>query len=649
MPAEDYAGFGWLFSVWGDALLTLLIVAEPVMQSINANTAALITSFTILWLIMVLLRSADVGLIEGATGGALIFAWIIFGMQPAEFSAPGRAPIQMLEIQAKPLTLVLNIHGIFSSGLNRVMSEHTGTAGTILPAQSAVDDAIERSASFYGDSDLARLIRDYNEHCAPSRTSNAGPEHAATMEAYHAIGLLGGGGLGIPEEAITRVAQIKSVASGFWDVWGSGYDGDWLEGFMNRMTLSPLSDAISSANDLASIKSRREAGLKLLEEAGQGFGGSAAYVLPTQSYWEAQFSGKKDATPSYLAVADGPPGAKTNVSHSDPNRPSISFTPRSCVEAYQVAQHAAEQAYKALEATGGKASGGQSVSADSGFISSTASWQRFLSRSFSQTGEVSGGNAGTAAGVMAAFQMLKNWTSWLELQVLLPFYVMGLAGLSWLVILSAPFALLLISVRGMEVLISWFSLLMFPLLSLIFAHAISVAASIALAGISISQAAAASGWTGTGADYDGLRGALGALSSVLLIVTTWIAGHLTGVSVSGLAGSARGGVSTTTDAAAVVAKVAGTFALIGRLGQMGGAAKTAGGRGQSGSGESGNSGGSSRAIPRPPLASSPGTGTSNSSGTRSAAKAMGINLVPARAVRVGTVQPADNRKNKNVE
>lgn len=618
MEAGDFASFGWLFKLWGDVVLSLLSSTEPVLSTIAASSKALVLAASTAWLSLLFLRAADVGLGRGLMGGALIFSLLTLGMQPETFNAPGRAPINLLQIQSKPLTFVLNVHNIYGSGLAAVLAAHTSAAGSIMPAQKAVDDAVERSAQLYAGSDLARLIRDYNAQCAPEPAAISGTEHAAELEAYQSVGLLGGGGLGIPEASISRIAQLKTVAGGFWDrlaALGSG--GDGALDYAGNLAGVSLLDAGRRAWDLGTIRSRREAGIAALEAANKGFS-SAPYSLPTQSNWAGVFAGKPDSTPSYLRVAEGPADANTAIAD---RQASISFSPRTCVEAYRVAQFAAEQAYQALESIGGKVDSATPASADSGAISAGAAWQRLLSRSFSQTGAPVQGGAGAAAGVMSSFQMFKNWASWLELQTLLPAYVVGLAGLFWLAIMIAPVALLIAPIRGVQVIISWFSLLIFPLLCLVFAHAITVAASLAMAGIAVGQAATASGWIGAGADYDALRGGLGAVAAMLLAVSTWIASQLTGVNISGLAGSARGAVSTTSDAAGLVAKIAGTVALAGRLGGIGGAAagRQVGGGGSSGGG---GGGGARVSVPRPPV----GPVAQARSG-----EAGGVSLVPPRA------------------
>jgi hypothetical protein len=455
------------------------------------------------------------------------------------------------------------------------------------------------------------------------------------VEAYHAIGLLGGGGLGIPDEAVSVLSQAKTAATGFWTyVYGDKADNG---GWFNWLFGGAARESAMKAYDLGSVRDRRAAGVTALEQAQRPFlGSSAGYALPTQGHWEATFQGRANVNPAYLAASEIP-GVETIATH--PDRPSLLFIPRDCVQAYRVAQLGAEQAYKALQAIGGRTFEGHSASAESGSISAGIAWQRLLSRSLSGTGEVSGGSAAAAGGILAGVQMFKNWKAWLELQTLLPMYAVGMAGLFWLVLFATPIALLIAPLRGIQVVISWLSMLLFPLLAMVFAQAIAIATSLAMAGISAGQAAMASGWSGAGADLDIIRAGLGIVAAVMLGIATWLASSLTGVSISGLAGSARGAVATTSDAAATVAKVVGGLAVLARVG----GARGAGIAPSSGSGIGGgnSSSGVRPTRPNPPPVSPP---TRPTGGSNDKLRAKGISLTPTRATQANALKMANDKK-----
>ena len=148
-----------------------------------------------------------------------------------------------------------------------------------------------------------------------------------------------------------------------------------------------------------------------------------------------------------------------------------------------------------------------------------------------------------------------------------------------------------------QVLLSWCSLILFPLCCVVIAQLLSVGVAFATAAISSQQAAVASGWLGGGADLDVLRGVLGMAAAVFLAATTWLAGQWTGVSLGGLAGSAGGAVASVTMAGNVAAGAArwamATTRIFGQAKPYRGGKPDGGGGGggkePSGSGPSGSS------------------------------------------------------------
>lgn len=584
----DFTKFGWLYDVWSDALLSLIIATEPLFHSMTLASGTLVPAAAFVWLSLLLIRLADVGLVRGLAGGALIFAIAVIGTRPTVYEAPGRAPVTINQLQKIGLSLVINAQQIFNNALSKAVAANS-IQGTILPAEAATRDAVERAAGAFAGSDLARLIRDYNAQCGPDPAALASPEHAARRDAYHAIGLLGGGGLGIPQERVGLLSQIRDAASaGFWALSGPVW---------SVMGLSHL----TRAQDSAAIASRREAGVEALRAADRGFKApGGGYSLPTKSAWLGTYAGQPDATSEFLR-ADAAPGSlsqqlQENAAawrESEGRGAVIGLAPADCVQAYQLAQWGAEQAFLALEETGAAPTTGQRSSAESGTVGAALAWQRTLQRAFNG-GDVDGGSAtGYAAGALAGLQMLKNVWDWLDLNTLLPAYVGGMAVLTWLVLLAAPIAILLSVVRGFQVLLSWCSLILFPLCCVVIAQLLSVGVAFATAAISSQQAAVASGWLGGGADLDVLRGVLGMAAAVFLAATTWLAGQWTGVSLGGLAGSAGGAVASVTMAGNVAAGAArwamATTRIFGQAKPYRGGKPDGGGKEPSGSGPSGSS------------------------------------------------------------
>lgn len=581
---EGYAGFSWIFALWEDVGMTMLAATQPIFTALNNSSSTLVFSVGIMWLVMIMLKVADGGMARGLAGGAVIFLVMLLGMRPETVQLPSGVSVTLIDAQATPLKVAMAVHRIYRSALDGVLNEHT-IAGSIVPAQAAVDDIAARGTQIYQGTDLARLIHDYNASCAPSRAELGGAEHSTKIEAMHAVGLLGGGGLGIPDEQISLIAQAKAAGGGITTyMTGSAEEnGGWLNYLLGG---GAARKGLEKAVDLGSVQSRREAGIAALGSAGPFMGGR--YALPTKVHWQALFTGQPDSTPSYLPITLVS-GQKSQVIGSDDH--AMMFEPTSCLEAYKIAQIGAEQAYLALKEAGGTIAGGQRVSAEVGAVSTAVAWQRFMTRSLEKTTGLSPEGAEVGAGILASVQMFKDWSGWLDLQTLLPGYVLLSAWLFWIVLLAAPLALLMAPLRGVEVLISWLSLLFFPVIAMLFAHALIVAVSLVMAAVAIGQAAAASGWSGSGADFDAVRGFMGAIAAILLAITTWIASSLTGVSVGGLAGSLTGAMATASGVGGFVMRAVGTVMAISRLGALG----TAGGKGR---GPGGSSGG--RTPPRPP-------------------------------------------------
>lgn len=597
---EGYAGFSWIFALWEDVGMTMLAATQPIFTALNNSSSTLVFSVGIIWLIMIMLRVADGGLARGLAGGVVIFFVMLLGMKPATVQLPSGVSVTLIDAQATSLKVAMAVHRMYRSALDGVLSEHT-IAGSIVPAQAAVDDIAARGAQIYQGTDLARLIHDYNTSCAPSRAELGGAGHATRIEAMHAVGLLGGGGLGIPDEQISLIAQAKAAGGGITTyMTGSAEEnGGWLNYLLGG---GAARKGIEKAVDLGSVQARREAGIAALGSAGPFMGDR--YALPTKVHWQALFAGQPDSTPSYLPITLIP-GQKSQVVGADAN--AMMFQPTSCLEAYKIAQLGAEQAYLALEEVGGTIAGGQRVSAEVGAVSTAVAWQRFMTRSLEKTTGLSPDGAEVGAGILASVQMFKDWSGWLDLQTLLPGYVLLSAWLFWIVLLAAPLALLLAPLRGVGVLISWLSLLFFPVIAMLFAHALIVAVSLVMAAVAIGQAAAASGWSGSGADFDAVRGFMGAIAAILLTITTWIASSLTGVSVGGLAGSLTGAMATASGVGGFVTRAVGTVMAISRLGALG----AAGGKGRS------PGGGSGGATPPRPIPPSP-TGSSSAPHARPA-------------------------------
>lgn len=565
--AENFAGFNWTFALWDSTALTIIAATEPLFMVLREFSTELISAVGFAWFLLMAWRVGADGFARVLLGGLLMFVvFLPYFMRPTAVQLPSGATVNMMEAQAIPLSFVMSVHRLFRSIFDPAMSRYT-VAGTIVPAQSAIDDIVGRSADVFAGSDLAQLIRDYNASCVPHTNNLAGPERATRVEALHAIGLLGGGGLGIPDEEVSLIAQARTAFDGARTfVFGSAEEnGGWgaylLGGGAARTGLERVLDQ-------RAMQSRREEGLRMIEHVGPFMGGR--YKLPVSDFWAAKFSGKSDAQPTYLSISLIPSQQRTVVAPAEYDE--FHFQPTSCVEAYQIAQLGAEQAYQALRQSGEVIAGGQRVSAEVGAVSTAVAWQRFMARSLQHTTNMSAEGSEVAGGILATAQMFKNFKGWLDLQTLLPGFVTLAAWAFWIVLLLAPLFLLLAPLRGGQIVAQWMALLLVPVIGVMVAQFINFGASLVMAAVAIGQAGAASGWAGAGADYDALRGMMAGLAAGVLGFATWITGSMLGVSLSGLTGSLSGAVATASEAGAFVSKAAGMAMLVGRLGRMGSAA-----------------------------------------------------------------------------
>jgi hypothetical protein len=595
MDSQDWAGLAWLFSMFTGAADFLMAATNPLLIAVSKAVLGYVPSAGFFWLILMLWRLGQDGLFKAAFSSAVIMLAVTYGLQPRPLTLVNGTVIEANNFQHHGYTLVMSLHQSVNSAISAA-AEEMNIDGAIIPTEAMVRQTVDQAAARFEGTDLARLIRDYNQQCAPSRRAFQSAADTTPMEAYFAIGLLGGGGLGIPDAQISRIAQMETVASG-------------IAGFFESPGWSTLvkGDTIQTARDAGLIRERRAAGMAALEREGKGFATSRPYALPTKSYWNGVFSGTPESTPSYLKVSEAAGAVGTamldNVEAWQPDQggkeAALGFMPRSCVEAYKVAQFAAEQAYNALVEQGNlKASYNRQTDTDSGVLAANMAWMRIQSQ------VMAGGEDAdpTAFGAMvsgsnAALQMGKNFMSWLELQTLLLLYLAGMAAMFWLAVTCAPFFILYSIIRGVVSLTNWFGLLLFPAIAVIFAHLIAVSTSIAMGVVVYQRAAVSSGWQGGGSELDLVQGTLGMVSALLLGISSWMASKLTGVVTAPLAGAARAAVVTSSDTARLATQVASAVLTKGRsLGTSGGSSTQGGGGGPAGGGGEGGGGSTAAAI-----------------------------------------------------
>jgi len=634
MGADSLSQMSWLFGLYDKVVDFLIVATAPLMTAVGQAVSSVIGGVSYLALIILLFSFLKADPLKSTFVTVVIFLVITVGIQPKKITLTGGSTVQATNAQWLGYTAVMSVNKVLSSAITSAASS-LQTDGAFIPTAALIDYSVERTANQYKNSDVGRLIRDYNAQCSPAPDQVVKGKTQATVADYHAIGLLGGSGLGIPEEQISKLSQIKVAGSGVVAIFSA---------MTPWSTSTNAGDAANKVIDIGAARSRRANGLLALENINQPFVSSQAYKLPTAEYWVGLTSGKSDAKPTYMSLADAPSDIREslekNVGSWNPEEggrsASLSYNPTNCVEAYKVAQFAAEQAYKGLVETGDmKASGGQSASTEAGMLSAARSWMRVQQATFAGGEDKQPGALNSVvSGTIASWQGVKSLLQWFDLQTLLPLYVAGMGGLFWLALMSTPLALLMLPIRGAQGLSIWSSLMIFPMLCVFFVQLIAVAASFSLKAIALVQAALAAGWQGGGADLDLVYGAMQMLFGVLLPAGTWIAAKLTGVVISPLGAAARGSVVTGQEALKSTAQTAKFIAAKGM------SAESSGGQGTSHHGSPGGGGGSGNGQrttnQKMALSNSmrnSGSTQSSSSYSRSPSSAVrtALNLTPGRA------------------
>lgn len=544
MGADSLANMEWLFGMFEKVSDFLIVSTAPLMIILGQAINQWIESISYIAIGLLFYRIFTDGPIKAifVTSGILLI--VVWGLQPATIVLSGGSTVQATYVQRVGYTLVMSINKSINGAISKVGAS-LSTDGAFIPTAALIDYSVERTANQYKNSDLGRLIRDYNAQCSPKPNMLTKGTGNATIEDYHAVGLLGGSGLGIPEDQISRLAQLKILGNGAVSI--ATALGPWSSS-------TSSGDVVSKFLDAGAARSRRANGLAALENIDSPFVPTKPYMLPTSDYWIGLMNGKADTQPSYLSISAAPSdiqdALEKNVGSWYPDEggaaASLNYNPGTCVEAYKVAQFAAEQAYKGLVETGDmKASGGQSSTTEAGALAAARSWMRVQEATLAGGDDKQPGVVNSMlSGTIASWQMGKNFLQWFDLQTLLPLYVAGMAGLFWLTLMAGPIAILLLPLRGSHGATLWLSMLIFPMLCVCFVHLIAVAASITMKSVALAQAAAAAGWQGGGADLDLVYGSLQMVFGVLLALGTWIATKLTGVVVGPLGGAARGSVVT---------------------------------------------------------------------------------------------------------
>lgn len=608
MDAENLAGFHWLFAEWHEIVTSMIVLTQPIFAAMAEASRRLVTPVGYACAVLILFNLSKGSLLSALLTSAAVWLALSWGLKPTDIKTSESGTVSVTNISALGYNASLSVQGIFAETMGVVL-KHVKVDGGVLPAQAATQAAVDRAADQFAGTDLARLIRDYNQQCGPEGGVIRTREQAGNLSAYHAIGLAGGAGLGMPDDEITHVAQMMKLYDGAVD-------------FVSGKTNSATGNAMERVFDAGAIRERRAAGIAILEAEGRGFISNTPYLLPKEGYWASVYRADevKDEPArrnEYLSHADARFEIRPDAwSEEDGQQAAQGFSPGSCVDAYRLAQLGAEQAYRALIATGGTVSSGQRANVNASRLGAAQALQRVINRSMNG-GVLDGGSFGQAVGgVVAVTQAVKNEIAWYEMYTLIPSFIGGIGALLWFLLMAAPVFLLIAPVVGVESITGWASGVLFSAFAIVFAQTLTVGLSIALTGAAVYQAGMAAGWNGGGGASDLILGMLPLGGPFIVVASTFFAGLLTKFSITQLSGAARSAVATTTDFAKGAASIAQMgFALSRGIGRIRGQAASTAERAAKSAQQNGGGGGRNGGAAAPSQSHFTGSGSSGSDGS----------------------------------
>ncbi len=217
MDSQSLAGLGWLFELFDGAVNFLIIATGPFLAMIGQEISEWFVAVAFLALIIMMIRLPIDGPWRAIFSTAAIFLAIVYGLQPTTLTLTNGTTVQATHAQRITYSLIMSFHVT----LNRTIAETLAEAnvdGQFIPTAALIDYSIERTAGQYANSDLGRLIRDYNKQCSPPPSLFATAAGKTKIGAYHAIGLFGGAGIGIPDDQVSRWAQIRIAGNTASDI-----------------------------------------------------------------------------------------------------------------------------------------------------------------------------------------------------------------------------------------------------------------------------------------------------------------------------------------------------------------------------------------------------------------------------------------------
>lgn len=496
-----FANFAWVFEAGAQSFYTALIAANDKSQSIIGISNGLVPGAAFIGLMIALAKTLH----ASRDWAELLVSGLVamFLLSPTTLQMDGRAPINVTMGQR---LMIVPIASVYNALAKAIRSSDSSNALVIA-------DLGERQAAPFAGSDLARLMRDYQTYCQPTESSPGVP-----TEAWLAVGLRGGGGLGVPAEHLSVFSEVTATKA--------------KESFFGWFGAFRAVDALAGAYKAGQS---RNAGVEALKSMrGQWPADRRYYSLPDSDSWGQRF-GRRDGASSTDAYLDprkvgdglGPEGATYPPGSVNPP-----FSPSSCYTAYQAAQAGAEAAYNGLRGTLRPADMNSSTEVSA--VDSIAAWSSVVDRSLqSMYGGGEGGIIGpgrkAAAELVGAGTAISGFFAKLDLVTELPRVVFMINFVLAMYVVIMPLIFLCSIFSGFGVVLYAMRIMAFGFATLFL---IELSFSMMAAQFAVSQyliAAQSISMTGVATDVQGQRGVLVMLISGAITMATMGAARLFGI------------------------------------------------------------------------------------------------------------------------
>lgn len=546
MDGMGIGSFAWLFRAGIESFYTTLIAqSDTITKFISVSREWIFAAGIVAGFIS---SARMAGEKDGwAWPRTIIMALIVYYLlEPVTMQPPDRAPVQLTRGQALFADSTLSVYRTFRTVFSEKDEANVSAA--------LVEDVSNRQTAPFAGSDLARLIADYRQFCEPSANDNEVPD-----EVWQAVGLRGGGGLGVP------VAHLNVFSEETFEKAKEALTGWFSQARVAGVFTSAFTGSV-----------RRVRGMAALKEMDGKWPGQRTYDLPTTASWAARFD--VDKGPG-LTKVDGATDTPANEStgyldprevaggvaappHTYPDGMRPPFEPNDCYSAYQAAQAGAEAAYAGLSSTlkPVDVGAGTAVSIPDGINAWSAMMDKSMSTVFNgKDGGIGGVARRAVADVMGAKNEAKRYLALFDLLEELPALVFMIWMAMAVLTIFVPAAIVASMFGGAGLLLQVIKFYAWGLLSLLFMEALLHLYASQMTALQYLMAGQNISMNGVSDDVAGQRGMLAGKLSLLIGFSTAAAGLVFKLHVPPSAAVAPGMLSNAVSkiGSAVLAKATG--------------------------------------------------------------------------------------------